>query len=56
MCDDVPPVFDRDGHHVRTFGRTGKGPGEFQDAVGLGRHPRPVFRAPLRVLPRQTGM
>lgn len=28
-------VFERDGRHVRTFGRKGGGPGEFQDALGM---------------------
>lgn len=28
-------VFDRDGSHVRTVGRAGQGPGEFNEVVGL---------------------
>jgi hypothetical protein len=28
-------VFEPDGRHVRTFGRKGGGPGEFQDALGM---------------------
>lgn len=29
-------VFDADGNHVRTFGRRGRGPGEFEQLSGLG--------------------
>jgi hypothetical protein len=29
-------VFNSDGSHVRTFGRRGRGPGEFEQLVGLG--------------------
>ena len=32
-------LFDRSGRHLRTVGRTGKGPGEFQVISGLFRYP-----------------
>lgn len=45
QAEDVR-LFDRDGHHLRTFGGKGEGPGELQGMQGVYLDPEGLLRVP----------